>query len=242
MKYSIIIPAYKEARYIGRTLDALYVYLKEQKMLNRTEVIVVAADAGDNTATVARNEALDYPHFRVIEFPSRVGKGRDVRAGFLEAKGNYRLFMDADMATPLHHIGEAFSQLEAGADVVYGVRNLSLMHNTFSRKLSSRLSNLAIRLLAARGVADSQCGFKAFTSESADLIFKRSRINGWGIDIEMLTIARLHKLQIQPLSVPDWKDPKGDDGLAGDSQFQAMVQTFKELLSIVVHRIRGRYS
>ena len=240
-KYSIIIPAYKEAKYIGKTLTHLTKYLQKEKLKQETEIIVVAADGGDDTADIARSHAKNFASLDVYEPGDRVGKGRDVTLGFKHAIGDYQLFMDADMATPLKHIKPAFQELEQGADVVIGIRDLSKMHDTLKRKISSNMSNLSITMLAVAGISDTQCGFKGFTKQAAKTIFDRTVITNWGIDIEILAIADQHDMKIAEIALPDWKDPKGDDGLSGDSQLSAMLSTLKELFKIRKNKRAGVY-
>ena len=48
---------------------------------------------------------------------SRDGKGRDVRLGIFEAKGRYRVFMDADLATPLVHLDDVKRLMDANGEV-----------------------------------------------------------------------------------------------------------------------------
>jgi glycosyltransferase involved in cell wall biosynthesis len=55
---SIIIPAYREEKRIGRTLDELAQYLKTDAVLKtkQIEVIVVSADSPDKTHRLAKDE------------------------------------------------------------------------------------------------------------------------------------------------------------------------------------------
>jgi len=76
MLLSIVIPAYREARYIGNTLDALHRYLAAKHWLATTEVIVVTADAPDNTAEIVRAKPAAFPHARHIQPGPKVGTGR----------------------------------------------------------------------------------------------------------------------------------------------------------------------
>src|SRR5689334_16584139 len=107
---SIVIPALNEAARIGRTLDQLAHFLKTDKTLKelRTEVLVVSADGDDNTHKVAETHGNKIGNFRLLRPGKRVGKGRDVQYGMQRTKGRYALFMDADLATPLHHIPEFY--------------------------------------------------------------------------------------------------------------------------------------
>ena len=121
-KFAIIIPAYKEANRLGSTLKQLSRFLNENG-LGTVEVLVVAADSPDGTVDVARSKAGLFKNFRVIEAGPRAGKGRDVKLAMLKAKGEYKLFMDADLATPLHHLNTVLQLMEQEADVIIGVQN-----------------------------------------------------------------------------------------------------------------------
>ena len=239
---SIIVPAYKEEKFIADTLQRLHDYLRSQDLLNTTEVVVVTADASDETQAITASKIRIFPHHQHIQPGPRVGKGRDVKAGLRAARGELTLFMDADLATPLHHIAPAFKALNAHGGMVIGVRHIDTMHKTFIRKLSSRLSNTIIRAFIGWNISDSQCGFKGFDRHTLTTILQRSQIVGWGFDFEFIKIARLHKLPITFLPIDDWHDPKPEGtGLSGDSQLTAMQQTLSELMQVKKRQIKGDY-
>jgi dolichyl-phosphate beta-glucosyltransferase len=239
---SIVIPAYKEERFIADTLQKLYDYLKDVKWLADTEVIVVTADADDETQAITASKIRIFEHGIHVQPGPRVGKGRDVKAGLAVATGDYVLFMDADLATPLNHLEEAFGLLEQKGGMVIGARHIHTMHKTFSRRLSSRFSNYLIRAMIGWKITDSQCGFKGFEKKLVQLLLERSRIVGWGFDFEFIKITRLHKMPITSIDIPDWKDPKPEGtGLAGDSQMVAMKQAFKDLMEVKRNQMKGLY-
>jgi dolichyl-phosphate beta-glucosyltransferase len=239
---SIVIPAYAEENFIKGTLDSLEAYLRSNNWLDSTEVIVVTADAPDKTVDIVKESIKVFPHNQHILPGARVGKGRDVKAGLAAAKGKYVLFMDADMATPLNYIKDAFEKLDGGSDMAIGVRQINKMHKTLIRRTSSLLSNSIIRAFIGWNISDSQCGFKAFQQEALKVILPRSEIMGWGFDFEFIKIAKIHELKISTIAVPDWKDPKPEGtGLAGDSQLSAMKKTLKELLRVKRKQLSGDY-
>jgi dolichyl-phosphate beta-glucosyltransferase len=235
---SIVIPAYAEAKYLGGTLAALHDYLDAKRILHSTEVIVVTADAPDGTAELARRELEAFPLALHLAPGPKVGKGRDVRCGMLAATGTYVLFMDADMATPLHHIDRFVQQLERGADLVIGTRDLRQIHKDWIRSASSQVANQLVQRLLLPGVRDTQCGFKAFRLEVVEQLFAPLLTFGWGFDFEILGRARLAGLKLVELSVPDWSDPKGDDGLVGETPWRASLRTLRELF-VVWNRLDG---
>jgi hypothetical protein len=52
-----------------------------------------------------------------------------------------------------------------------------------------RIFNLALRLFLGLKFKDTQCGFKAFTRQTAQAIFPLQRIERWGFDAELLYLA-----------------------------------------------------
>ena len=70
----------------------------------------------------------------------------------------------------------------------------------FHRHLMGRVFNLIVQLLVLPGIKDSQCGFKCFSKDAAQIIFPMQSINGWGFDVEVLFIAR--HLKIQQFEIP----------------------------------------
>ena len=236
---SIIIPAYQEAQIIESTLDTLAGYLKTHDIGN-VEVIVVVADSPDGTASLATGKAKLFDSLRVIEVGSRVGKGRDVRIGIYEAKGRYKLFMDADLATPIDHLDDATRIIAGGASVGIAVRDLLIIHDSFSRKIMSKCANLAAQVLAVPGIKDTQCGFKFFSAEAAEAIFSRQTMLKWSFDMEILAIARQLGYKIETFEAPDWHDPK-EVGLVGDSQLQIVLKGFMDPFRIRLNIWQGKY-
>lgn len=234
-RLSIVVPAFQEAKRIESTLETLAAYLKEHKYQS-TEVVVVTADSPDGTAGLAQAKSALFDDFRFVSAGPKAGKGRDVRLGMLSAKGDYRIFMDADLATPLHHL-ETAQQLMDRADVAIAVRNLARSHHGIRRWLSAG-GNLLVRLLLP-GIKDSQCGFKMFSAEAAEEIFRRQTILGWGFDMEILTIARHLGYRVRTFDVADWADKP--DGTFEDHIGSAALQTLRELLTIWRRKLLGQY-
>ena len=226
IKLSSVIRIFNEDAVHDATLTELEFYLGEQKMLDTTEIVLAVTHEGvDRSYEIAKAHEKAFKHYQALDLGDRLGKGRTVAKGMLAAKGEYRLFTDADLATPAHHIPDMLELLEANNEVVIGVRNIRLMHETFIRRMSSMLSNAAIQFLAAPGIKDTQCGFKGFSAAAAERIFSQQRVFGWGFDFEVIAMARKFRYRLGIMKIDDWSDPKGDTGLVGDSQAIAMMKT-----------------
>lgn len=234
---SIIIPAYQEAARIEDSLSQLGAYLKRHRFTS-AEVVLVIADSPDGTFDLAAQKADLFKNFRIVRSGPKVGKGHQVRIGMIEATGRYKLFMDADLATPLYYIGHVQKQIEQGADVIIAVRDLTSSHKGW-RKLLSSAGNLLVQGLLLPGIKDTQCGFKAFSEEAVEELFRRQTILGWGFDMEILAIARSRGYKIVKIEVPDWSDKP--HGTFEAAMTAAALETLIELLTILWRRFTGRY-
>ena len=234
---SIIIPAYKEEKRIGATLEELAAFLKRAD-LGRVEVIVAVTRGGDDTAEVARQRQSNFADLKVFESNVHRGKGHAVAEGMAKATGRYKMFMDADLATPLHHLETVARQIQAGNDVIIGVRDLAKIHKGLPRKLISTFGNILVRVVLGLKLKDTQCGFKAFRAAVADDLFSVQKIEGWGFDMELLSVAKRRGYSLATVDIPDWRDVAGGSLGVG---IKASLMTFAELFKIKWYLITGKY-
>ena len=154
------------------------------------EVVVVDDGSTDNTVQVARDAGV-----RVLRNPGNRGKGYSVKHGMLEAKGEWALFTDADLSSPIGEVEKLWSAVErAGAAVAVGSRamdrSLVGVHQPLLREAVGRVFNLAMRLIAGLDIKDTQCGFKLFQTSAGREVFSRQLLDGFGFDVEVLFIAK----------------------------------------------------
>ncbi|MEK7481014.1 MAG: dolichyl-phosphate beta-glucosyltransferase [Patescibacteria group bacterium] len=220
MYLSIIIPAYNEEDRIAKTLRRVVAYLKEQPF--DSEILVVIDGAKDNTAEVVNGLRAEMPNLRVIDRKENRGKGYTVREGMLAAHGDIRLFTDADNSTDIAHFDKMKPLFEQGHDIVICSRDkkdiegaTQAVPQLFLKRQLGNMGNLFIQLFAVRGIWDTQCGFKAFTTEVAERIFSRAKIDRWGFDIEALALARKFGYKIGIVPAYWINDPKSHVKLSG---------------------------
>jgi dolichyl-phosphate beta-glucosyltransferase len=227
---SVIIPAYKEGERIGRNLLEIDKHLKGKNFTY--EIIIIDDGSPDNSAEVARNYALQIPHVRVIENGENHGKGYVVRQGLLEAKGEYRLFLDADGSTSITHLDAFLTQFEAGFDVVIGSRDIEgafiQVHQPRHREIMGNMGNILIRIvLGLWSYPDTQCGFKMLSAKAAEAVASRMVVDRFGFDFELIAIA--HKLGFKIKQMPvRWMNEDGSTvSLTGKNGFiQVLIDLF----------------
>lgn len=200
---SIVIPAYKEAARLTRTLNATTAYLhaRRTRVGDDWEILVVDDGSRDNTTPVAQNWAASQSpdiaaRVRVLCYEQNRGKGYAVRFGILQAdeKSTHILFMDADLATPIEEIEKLTAALTPQTPVAIGSRPLAgselLVRQPLWRETLGRFFNHAVQIAATPGIKDTQCGFKLMTAPAARAIFSRCVLDRFSFDVEMLFVAR----------------------------------------------------
>jgi glycosyltransferase involved in cell wall biosynthesis len=202
-KFSIVIPAYNEHKRIGETLRLILDYVHEQRW--NAEVVAVDDGSRDDTADIINGFASENPEVRLVRNAGNRGKGYSVRNGMMHARGQYLLFTDADLSSPISEAPKLFAALDAGADLAIGSRwlnpDLQFQRQPLKRRIYSRAFNLYLRLLLGLRFRDTQCGFKAFTRHAAEAIFPLQQITRWGFDPEILHIAYKKKLKVVEVPV-----------------------------------------
>ena len=236
---SIIIPAYNEERRLTSTLERIHGYLAGAGW-KFSEVVVVDDGSRDGTAALVDRFAAHASSVRLLRNPGNRGKGYSVRHGMLDAKGEWALFTDADLSSPIEELEKLWIKAqEARAQVAIGSRALdrSLIgtHQPLVREYAGRAFNLAVRITTGLPFWDTQCGFKLFETRAAREIFRRQQIDRFGFDVEVLFIAR--KLGYSAVEVPvRWNDVAGTKVSLLNG-----LMAFLDPLQVRLNQLKGRY-
>lgn len=192
---SAIIPAYNEAARLPKTLSRLQEYLAD--LAFTYEILVVLDGPTDATPDVVWRLSNQMKFLKVIDRRSNRGKGYSVKEGMLAARGQIRLFTDADNSTDIAHFEKMMPLFDQGCDVVIASRNpadvagaAQVVPQAWHKRAIGRIGNRIVQMTAVPGIWDTQCGFKAFRAEAAERIFSQTTIERWGFDIEVLALAK----------------------------------------------------
>jgi len=238
-KYSIIIPAYNESARLGSTLGRVGNYVLSQQW--DAEIIVVNDGSRDATPSLVRDYTKRFRFLRLIENPGNRGKGYSVRNGMLHATGEFLLFSDADLSSPIEEAPKLFAAIQNGSDIAIGSRWLrpetQTQRQSLLRQLYGRIFNVALRVLLGLKQKDTQCGFKAFTRQAAQKIFPQQQIERWGFDPELLFLARRARLKVTEIPVA-WAHVGG----TRISPLRDGLRMFGEVLKIRWNALSGKYA
>ena len=205
MLFSVVIPMYNERAVIRDTVAALTGTLERAAEENGRRYEILFSDDGsdDGCGEIVREAAKDlnlrYGSVTVIRSEENRGKGAAVRRGMLEARGDWRLFTDSDLAygagiiPSMLEAALAYERERAGScGALIGSRALGEdgyaeygMLRTFASRAYMKLLSFA----AGLRLSDSQCGIKLFRGDAAEAVFSRCETDGWAFDCEALLLC-----------------------------------------------------
>ncbi|MEV7545376.1 dolichyl-phosphate beta-glucosyltransferase [Streptomyces sp. NPDC089915] len=195
---SVVIPAYREEERLAPTLELVREYLDGHVGSGPAawEIIVVDDGSPDRTAAIALKAGADEPRIRLVQSEQNRGKGSALRLGVRASLGRRVLIMDADLATPIEELARLEQALadDPSMDAAIGSRahrdSAIERQQSVLREVLGWVGNRVIRLVAVRGIRDTQCGFKLFDGDQARAAFGAARLDGWAIDVEILQYYR----------------------------------------------------
>ena len=248
MTISLIIPCYNEEVNIQKgVLDKIGNYISDR--VEFIEVLVVDDGSSDKSREIIKEMYVSrFPKFRLIE-KAHQGKALAVMKGIEEAKGEYIIFTDIDLATPLEASVQMIDKFRGGQEIVIGSRARTRRGAPITRKLQSTgFIMLRDAFIGLNGIVDTQCGFKGFKTQAARSIIKKlkvfthDRVAGGssvsaGFDLEFLFVAQ--KMGFSVIEVPvEWRHAETKNvHFIKDS-----IETIKDVLKIKINDLKGLYA
>ncbi len=233
---SIVIPAYNEESRLPKSLPQVIDFVRRQDYA--AEVVVVDDGSFDRTAEIAEEFQKEAGFITLLRV-EHGGKGHAVRAGMMQARGEFLFLCDSDLSMPIEEVSKFLPPQLDGYDVAIASREISgarRYNEPAYRHLMGRVFNLIVRLLAVHGIQDTQAGFKCFRREAARQLFPLQTIKGWGFDVEILFIAQRRGMRIVEVPI-NWY-------YANRSQVRPVQDTYnmvREVLKVRLNAWRGRY-
>lgn len=220
---SIVIPVYNEVENIESAVRAVL-------ELGDVEVIISNDGSTDGTGDIAK-ELAKLENVLLVSSENR-GKGAAIKRGLKLAGGNILGFLDADMSAHPQELLKLFKEIEGGADVAIGSRDLPEsiipVEQPVHRRFLGYVYRTITRQLFKIDIMDFQCGLKVFKKDVWENI--NVGTDGFAFDTEL--VAKAHRRGYTIKEVPiTWQDfPKSKVNPVSDS-----VKMLVELI-----KIRGR--
>ena len=220
----IVIPVYNEEHVLTDSVATLRKFLAEG-FAHQYRIVVADNASTDGTLAVAQRLAEEHTDVACLHVPQK-GRGRALRAAWLDSPADIVCYMDVDLSTDL----EAFPPLiesiaSEGYDVATGSRlaREADIRRSLRREAISRGYNVMIKGLFFTRFSDAQCGFKAASRRAVQNLVPLIENNEWFFDTELLILAekagyRLKEVPVRWLEDPDsrvnvpktvWEDVRG---------------------------------
>ncbi len=201
---SVIIPLYNEEKRL-KNLFRIYNYFNSRGL--QYEVILINDGSTDGTFQEINRLSKKYK-LNCISYQKNMGKGFAIKRGMLEASGDFLLFSDIDLSTPVQELDKFLPFLKE-YDILIGSRKtrnaVIKKHQPFIREHLGKGFTLISQVILKLTISDFTCGFKCFSKQAAKDIFSKQTIKGWGFDPETLFIANKLGYGIKEIPV-EWSD------------------------------------
>lgn len=192
---SVVIPMYRESARIEPTLRDVIDSLKDRSA--PSEVVLVDDGSTDATVQTVAPFLTDAPvgslqRVALVRFEKNKGKGAAVRAGLAEARGAWRLMMDADNAARVIEVDKLFEHAAGDVGLVAGSRSAqgAIVEAQGFRKLTGLIFKTALLALGLRLAQDTQCGFKLYRADVAQAIAEHGVEDRFAFDLEHLLLTQ----------------------------------------------------
>lgn len=126
------------------------------------EIIFIDDGSTDGSWRIIQQLSIDNPAVKGIQFNRNYGKSQALHAGFLAAKGEVVITMDADLQDNPEEIPELYRMItRENYDLVSGWKK-KRYDSVLSKNLPSKLFNAAARKTSGVKLHDFNCGLKAY--------------------------------------------------------------------------------
>lgn len=214
----IVLPVCNEERTLEDSVHALLAYLDGARIDDAQDTaapftwnVVIADNAStDATWAIARSLHERRPlQVRALHI-DRKGRGFALKTSWLSSRARVVAYMDVDLSTDIRHTGQLVLPLLRGeADLSCGCRldPHASVTRSWTREMISRTYNRMLRTYLGARFRDAQCGFKAMTRATADVLLPQVRDDEWFFDTELLMKAQRMGMRLVEVPVHWVEDP-----------------------------------
>jgi len=157
---SIVLPVYNEADNLGPLWAELVDVMPT--LAESVEVIFVDDGSDDGSADILQRMAKDDSRIRLLRFEANAGLSAAFYAGLQATRGRLVATMDSDLQSDPRDIAMLMTHLR-DADAVVGWR--FIRHDSWLKRLSSRIANGIRKVVTGDHVQDSACSLRVMRGE-----------------------------------------------------------------------------
>lgn len=174
---SVIVPCYNEEENVADFYDE---FMKNEQFLSARELCyeLIFVDDGSRDNTVQKVKALidKDKNVHLLSFSRNFGKEAAIYAGLEKSKGDYVVFMDADLQDPPSLLPEMFKYIDEGYDSV-ATRRVSRKGEPLIRSFFARRFYSIMRKISKTEIVDGARDYRLMTRQVVDAILRMPEYN-----------------------------------------------------------------
>jgi len=204
---SVVVPVYNEEADLAKNIPTLVSFLQKEMGKYDWEIIIADNASNDKTPEVSLELINKYQGIKYKRLEKK-GRGGALKNIWSESQNELLSYMDIDLSSDISFFPELIESLTEGYDIAIGSRlakGAKIINRPFIREIMSRSYSLLFRTFFGTKFKDAQCGFKAITKKTADIILPNIKDSGWFFDTELLIIAQKAGYKIMEFPIA-WKD------------------------------------
>ena len=172
---SVIVPCFNEE-------EALPIFYEELNKVLKTmdidhEILLIDDGSKDETLKVIRELAKKDKKIRYLSFSRNFGKEAAMYAGFVNAKGDYALTMDADMQDPPSLLPKMYEIIRSGEYDSIATRRVDRKGESKIRSFFARLFYKIINRISDAQIVDGARDFRMMNRRMLDAIISMCEYN-----------------------------------------------------------------
>jgi glycosyltransferase involved in cell wall biosynthesis len=167
---SVVVPLFNEEHSLAALYHEIAAVLDSQP--EPYEVVFVDDGSTDGSMAVLERLHGETTNVVAVHLRRNFGKAAALQAGFLEARGDVVVTMDADLQDDPAEIPQLLAKLDEGFDLVSGWK--TRRNDPWTRRVLSKVFNWATAVVSGVRLHDVNCGLKAYKAE----VLKGMRIYG----------------------------------------------------------------
>jgi glycosyltransferase involved in cell wall biosynthesis len=204
MKLSVIIPIYNEAK-------TIHEIIKRVPATGLADEIIAVDDGSTDGSRDLLAKLNVENNITVIYHEKNQGKGKAVRTGILNAKGDLIIIQDADLEYDPREYANLLRPIQEGiADVVYGSRFLGAGRRPvlFWNMVANKILTLVTNVLYNNILTDMETGYKLFRRQvvenTAKILKRKVRVYEVPITFNPRDYSEGKKIKMRDAFIAMW--------------------------------------
>lgn len=162
MFYTVVMPVYCESGSLIEVTERISKVFTSIGKGDNFEIIFVDDGSTDSSRQAIKGLCKEKGYVRGVLFRRNIGKAFALSTGFLNARGDFIITMDADLQDRPEDIPNLIDKINEGYDLVSGWKKQR--QDNIIRVLGSRIFNWAVSCFSGLKLHDFNCGFKIYKS------------------------------------------------------------------------------